>query len=1041
MVYVYAGDVHVPPRSIFDPPDIADDEELSNDEWTHNSNGDTVTVTTRDTRSTAVKSQKHKKQQRQKQHRQKHPSQLNEIELRVQLWDSYRLARIILGTPIKTFSLKGKTILNSIRKVAEMKLELIRLQKELEMAQVLVQALEPPNELLTAASSSSRSLGGGQTTSNGTTSSILNISETASFASIATGTTKEEATANLSQQLNLQIANILTSKNSKSLSISSSIPTNSDSDKPHFESESQLAATPCRKNTGNREKIGFPQSEDLEYAEVFEDRDNHHPQQDNSTGGKEEEKDPYNNGPHSPQHNAKLLSIEERLELYKSRYEELQSTHENMMQEFQIQLKEMHVQLSNEPGSVHPDAEQRLTEASPTPLNDEAPTSTSSGKMKVMEQMEGGTEILPVASTAPTGRQTPNTTDVDNQTGRPFESEQNDGTTIGKEDGLASKPLDQHTESVGAIASSDIISGDGRHTESLPAKESALSNEDSQSKTARMVPADALVESLEGQANPGESPSPNVVSPEKMTVNVIQDSFSPATTESKSNGSKDADLASPQDLLLGSVPNGNGSLVSSPTPNLTSTTGLVVDTRPMGQEPNSDMLPDSNIQLPQDSTAIMNANTLGEFSPTNSTSPVHAELASLSKHNLLERQKLQEMLRQLMDRVEETSLRTKRQFQALQEQLRAHRLARAHQMELEELEGSDSYSDIEGRNAPAALTTAQHQYEKRLRTAQTLHTLELETLKSRHTQQVVDMSGQLDSYQQQVERQHSELQRWRRKYNHLEEMAVTPSEAKDVLSELESLTPESTEEEKEKVYIKVGQVLQRMAMLQSRQQKDRMEMLKTQTAANEREGRSQEELDFLLLQKEMLEEDTMISPKEWEEQLGQQRKKHQQELSDLFRREEKRMVQMEKLEVELTELAFLAVEIEDLEMEFKENQKVQDEEISKARRNLQLTGTAVENLQSQMKEMASRQRDRVTRLGKQCQRVTKGNKYAGLQARLEYLAKLGTPEEQLQQKEQELQEAKADLLASQKRVRDLELKIASLQQGQTVSPALAQPAD
>lgn len=49
----------------------------------------------------------------------KHPSELSEIELRVQLYDSYRLARIILGAPIKSFSLRSKTILHSIRIVAE----------------------------------------------------------------------------------------------------------------------------------------------------------------------------------------------------------------------------------------------------------------------------------------------------------------------------------------------------------------------------------------------------------------------------------------------------------------------------------------------------------------------------------------------------------------------------------------------------------------------------------------------------------------------------------------------------------------------------------------------------------------------------------------------------------------------------------------------------------------------------------------------------------------------------------------------------------
>jgi len=56
---------------------------------------------------------------------------MNEMELRVQLWDSYRLARIILGEPLE--SLKwNKVVLQAIQKVAEDKLEQIRLMKLLD---------------------------------------------------------------------------------------------------------------------------------------------------------------------------------------------------------------------------------------------------------------------------------------------------------------------------------------------------------------------------------------------------------------------------------------------------------------------------------------------------------------------------------------------------------------------------------------------------------------------------------------------------------------------------------------------------------------------------------------------------------------------------------------------------------------------------------------------------------------------------------------------------------------------------------------------
>ena len=57
---------------------------------------------------------------------------LDEEKLRTQLWDAYRLARVILGKTITKFNLSSSTILHAIRVVAEMKLELIGLHKQVE---------------------------------------------------------------------------------------------------------------------------------------------------------------------------------------------------------------------------------------------------------------------------------------------------------------------------------------------------------------------------------------------------------------------------------------------------------------------------------------------------------------------------------------------------------------------------------------------------------------------------------------------------------------------------------------------------------------------------------------------------------------------------------------------------------------------------------------------------------------------------------------------------------------------------------------------
>ena len=60
-------------------------------------------------------------------------SHLSEKQLRVRLWDSFRLARVILGKPVKDKrKLSHKSILHAIRKVAVMKIQIIRMSEEID---------------------------------------------------------------------------------------------------------------------------------------------------------------------------------------------------------------------------------------------------------------------------------------------------------------------------------------------------------------------------------------------------------------------------------------------------------------------------------------------------------------------------------------------------------------------------------------------------------------------------------------------------------------------------------------------------------------------------------------------------------------------------------------------------------------------------------------------------------------------------------------------------------------------------------------------
>lgn len=799
--------INVPPKAIFDPPEVFEDTESIDDYYDHHhhlqtpsfeedySLGDHTLSTREDTVSTSytggTRSTRHFRQRRLQR---KHPSQLNEVELRVQLWDSYRLARIILGTPIRSFSLKGKTILHSIRKVAEMKLELIRLQKELEMAQVVM--MTQSQNLLTNAQDTSPNKMNSKTKSaplfeNGKRKQASSSKQRSQLNKYEKPHLVEESdsvddTNDLSLKLNLQIAQIVApgpghpppsslsgattpaKSNVREVSISS-VETN-----PH-ENMSPLHAEENVEGISRQMNFEEPQATDGK-----------------SMSG---DADP------TPKRKTKKLTAEQRLEVYQSQYHSLQQTHNQMIQDFQSQLQAMQSQV---------------------------------------EAVHG-------------------------------------------------------------------------------------------------------VEDLTDQAQSKEEHKQALHSPQ-------------------SNNPLDRKIASSASNLM-----------------------------------------------------------------------------TLEEENLAERHRLQLSIEQLLKKVDETSEKSQHQYNALQSQLHGIKSVSydsdisagggAHQTQLLESHALPEGEELSAHLAQQAQGHAtkgkiqtQEQFDQRLRTIQTLHTLELESFKSKHFQQVVDMSGQLDAYQQQVEKQNAELQKSRKKYNHLEEMAVTPSEAKNILNQLESLNPDSTKEEHQEVHNNAMLVLQRMVQLQSKQSYERKSLQINKDAALERAAKSQEELDFLNLQRELLEEDTKISTDEWKDQLSQQRKTYRREISNILREEEHRLIEMEYLEVHLTELAYLAVEIEDLEAEHTENHQGMTENIAKASKNSKSTETFLTKLRAKVQQVCVKQKKRLSALQDE---LSDSNTTENLEERLSNLVKKQGLEASLLQKDCELQETKSELLASQERIAALEAQLAA----------------
>ena len=106
-------DLVVPPRSIWDPPNLRSRRSTTTSPASSSSR-DKKVVRRTDLETTEGDD-----------------SEWDVTAMKIQIYDSFRLARIILGNPIKTQRLTSHLILHAICKVAEMKLLISKLQNEM----------------------------------------------------------------------------------------------------------------------------------------------------------------------------------------------------------------------------------------------------------------------------------------------------------------------------------------------------------------------------------------------------------------------------------------------------------------------------------------------------------------------------------------------------------------------------------------------------------------------------------------------------------------------------------------------------------------------------------------------------------------------------------------------------------------------------------------------------------------------------------------------------------------------------------------------
>jgi hypothetical protein len=363
---------------------------------------------------------------------------------------------------------------------------------------------------------------------------------------------------------------------------------------------------------------------------------------------------------------------------------------------------------------------------------------------------------------------------------------------------------------------------------------------------------------------------------------------------------------------------------------------------------------------------------------------------------------IQTLLELLMQKVEATSQQTQSKFQALQSQM----------------DSTNSNSN---------------NLEKKLKTRQNLHGIELQADQARHMQQVMDMSGMLESYQEQVERQQELLIETTAKYEDLASIAVTSPQAREVLEAIGTLNdPNITDERGEQVQIQVVELLKRMAIMHSRQEREMWQLELTLAGAQKKEAETESELKHLGLQMGMLSEETHAG-EEWLELMNQQRLAYKQEISAIIRREEKRLLEMEYLEVRLTELSFVAVELEDSQKELKENQQVHTKEVGKAQTFQQATSQKLQALHEQVDQVMKQQAEALETLSKS---TAAGAGHANtlvarpeqpedadiqkLKGKLQDEERLHQLERQLAQRDEELLKTRQELYAQQQRVQELE---------------------
>ncbi|KAG7338026.1 hypothetical protein IV203_022475 [Nitzschia inconspicua] len=392
--------------------------------------------------------------------------------------------------------------------------------------------------------------------------------------------------------------------------------------------------------------------------------------------------------------------------------------------------------------------------------------------------------------------------------------------------------------------------------------------------------------------------------------------------------------------------------------------------------------------------------------------PAEAKTVRMAKQqSKRHQQEMDAMLQQLYDKVRETSEHTSEQIQELYHVLQ-------HAKMQQETAHAASLDNLRRQMEDQEQTQKEH----------------FDAIVLKHFQTQEALEEQLAHTQERLQEQVHVADDWQRKYQQLESSIVSKKEAQAVLKKVQALNAQlyvdrtgkgkpkkitMTRSEISRVNQSVIELLSKMVETNNIASDPlltrplQMELPAELKQAKEKEAAILEELDFLKLQKDMLLEDTSKkTPEQLEEMRAAATQQFKKELADILVAEGHRLQEIEHLETELNHLAYLAVQIEECEHDFRKQQELYQQSIQELRAQNHSSTAKLRTLQGGIQETVEQQAVKLVR--------DKGD--ASLSAGDLRIREL---EQALVHRDAELANSQAQLNASQERVRRLEAAIAS----------------